>query len=241
MALAPVLLRDVLPKAGFIWPEDSVTILSNRRRDDKAASCLRAAAPLFRKSDVEPLLAEIFTTAATLVCDRDDIVTYQFLISLRTRVGWVMGHICGGVGAKLGIGVFKRLFEAIRGARLAWHASPRPPFCTSRHGPLALSVDRFLRASEGRWHEVDNELWEMAGGDDSQNEDDDPVDEDERERGASWAREDEQVEHGSGNPATPASFEKEDALLRRLLAVREAGDGGEGLVYPLGQLSVSHG
>jgi len=54
-ALPSVLLKDVLPSAGFVWPEEPY-LGRDHDDDSRVAAALRASVPRFKKLFVEPLL-----------------------------------------------------------------------------------------------------------------------------------------------------------------------------------------
>lgn len=58
------ILKDIVPKAGFIWDFSGPVVLRSLDDDNKASASLSAAAARFNRANIEPLLTQLFTVAA---------------------------------------------------------------------------------------------------------------------------------------------------------------------------------
>ncbi|KAF3069822.1 putative glutamate carboxypeptidase 2 protein [Daldinia childiae] len=75
----------------------------------------------------------------------------------------------------LGESVFFQFCECLVKARKEWQGNPRLPFDPSQHSQTARSIDNFLREIGDRWNDVEFEIYELVGGweeDDENNEND---------------------------------------------------------------------
>lgn len=154
----PPRIRDLIPRAGFVWPAHQTHFLGTRRRDIRVITALANASGVLQATQVEAALAAMFTTATQQQeqggLQAADTVPF-FLAGVRRLVPFADG---------LEDGVFIDLFTSLRDSRREWLAHPRPPFDIATHGPLAHAIDEFNSAASGHWSDAEIELFELAGG-----------------------------------------------------------------------------
>ncbi|SPQ19214.1 658dc49a-26de-48e0-b497-a0ee77020c5a [Thermothielavioides terrestris] len=167
------ILRDLLPKAGMIYPF-AKTLMKRPRSDVAVLSAIKNAldTPTLSTALLDDILAAIFHEATDLLQllqqqkktyhhhhYDDGLNPLAFTALLRARPAlhepWT----------RRSADLFARLFLTLRAARLAWRARPRPPFDVGRHCRLARAVDAFV-AVEGvlDWAGPGLAEWLVRGG-----------------------------------------------------------------------------
>lgn len=160
------MFRILLPKAGMVYPPGKSKGLDHDWRDKRVIIAIRYEVPLVTdthqmakatKKAVDELLAAMFTAALeptilVILTEKGNLIDY--LSEVRKSIPWAM---------KMGEPTFIKFFEFLVDARLAWKASPRPPFDTAEHCLLAKAIDEF-QVRAGPWNNAEIQLLDVVGG-----------------------------------------------------------------------------
>ncbi|OTA68475.1 hypothetical protein K449DRAFT_450743 [Hypoxylon sp. EC38] len=176
-------LKEFLPRTGMVFPSANL-VLGARRKDTGVMKAfevanfaeVRGGPTKTAKAAVDQALAETFTLALDpqifkhLTTEGEGL--FDFLGALNKAVPWA---------GRVGESTFIKLCQCLVDARLAWKASPRPPFDINQHCATARSIDVLLEAAGGRWSPAMFEIYEIVGGFDEDEDEDVEGDEEEEE------------------------------------------------------------
>ncbi|KAI1644464.1 uncharacterized protein F4817DRAFT_318777 [Daldinia loculata] len=116
---------------------------------------------------VDQALADMFTIGV-----KPEIINHltskdggllDFLSALKEAIPWARS---------LGESIFFQFFERLVKARKEWQENPRPPFDPSQHSRTARSIDNLLRETGDLWSKAEFEIYELVGGWEEDNEND---------------------------------------------------------------------
>ncbi|KAI6080200.1 hypothetical protein F4821DRAFT_266121 [Hypoxylon rubiginosum] len=156
-------LKQFLPKAGMIWPEELV-LLHEERRDRKVLIAMKSMVAISTSTRqetkaamkaVDEMLATLFTTALqppVLQILEEQESSYEFLCVV---------HRSNALAAKVSEATFVLLFGVLVEARMAWMKNPRNPYDIAQHGITARTIDEFLRQAPS-WTNANIGFYEAA-------------------------------------------------------------------------------
>ncbi|KAI1414975.1 hypothetical protein F5Y13DRAFT_196959 [Hypoxylon sp. FL1857] len=171
-----IILKDLLPRAGMIYPSQK-DILSRERRDKKVVIALKKAGIIdtgrgvpikTNKKAVDQALADLFSLVAfpyaMFQLSGEDL---NFPKMTQSTASWVK---------VLPQPTFTELIQRLIDARKAWYKEPREPFETSQHCATALKIDLLLDSVEGQLNSAVSGLFDIIGDYDVKEEDDEEED-----------------------------------------------------------------
>ncbi|OTA87349.1 hypothetical protein M434DRAFT_15496 [Hypoxylon sp. CO27-5] len=176
-------LKEFLPRTGMVFPSANL-VLGVRRKDTRVMKAfevanfaeVRGGPTKTAKAAVDQALAETFTLALDPQIFKHLTTKgkglFDFLGALKKAVPWA---------GRVGESTFIKLCQCLVDARLAWKASPRPPFDINQHCATARSIDVLLEAAGGRWSSAMFEIYEIVGGFNEDEDEDEDVEGDEVE------------------------------------------------------------